>query len=577
MEFTSLTHFKPTLQFIASVLSLGMICLFLIKGRRTPLSLSYIWCQASIFLWSTSQMLEHYAANRETRWFFVVLNYTGVCFIGLAWLTFCLIYTGQRCADKKVNCLPLVFPPLVCYIMLLTNDFHHLFFTDIGVKHEVEGVFFWVNILVVYSYCLIGTIMLFKHAPRLSGYTRKQTILLILAMAIPFTTNVNYVFDIIQFEFDLTPSSFAFSLFFFTLATFKYQFLNVVPVAMREMTDNMKESIIMVDWMNKITYYNSSFVKDFGGYIQIGKVTDIRIVFEMLKEYTGNISVINRIISSIENLEQEYISVELELSGVENKHYVVNVRAILSKEKTILGKVISFNDVTEYKKLLREINEKNEELSMMNEQLAEYAATAEELAIVKERNRFARDIHDTMGHTMTLLISLLEVSGMTYKTNPTKAEEILAQALKTSRDGLKEVRRSISGLAPENLEANSLIKALENLISDFKASGLKIDFKVDGVENYKNTRYSGVIYRTCQEAITNSVRHGKAKCVFINLVFGEGKIRLFISDDGCGCKNINKGFGLHGMEQRIKGLEGSIIYGSKVEGGFEIRAEIPLE
>jgi signal transduction histidine kinase len=85
------------------------------------------------------------------------------------------------------------------------------------------------------------------------------------------------------------------------------------------------------------------------------------------------------------------------------------------------------------------------------------------------------------------------------------------------------------------------------------------------------------LYRLCQEAITNSTRHGKAKNTNIILKFSEDKIRLFIFDDGCGCQNIKKGFGLSGMEQRIHNIHGSIVYGSDGESGFNIRVELPLK
>jgi signal transduction histidine kinase len=96
------------------------------------------------------------------------------------------------------------------------------------------------------------------------------------------------------------------------------------------------------------------------------------------------------------------------------------------------------------------------------------------------------------------------------------------------------------------------------------------------MENFSYIVYSKVIFRVCQEALTNSLRHGKAKNVNIILRSSGNKLSLFIFDDGCGCSQIKKGFGLSGMEQRVKDLGGTLVFGSDGESGFNIRMEIPL-
>lgn len=225
----------------------------------------------------------------------------------------------------------------------------------------------------------------------------------------------------------------------------------------------------------------------------------------------------------------------------------------------------------------QELNLKNAELSAVNEQLKEHAAMVAELATIKERNRVAVDVHDTIGHTMTLLLKLLEVCKIICWKDPLKTEKELANAINLTRDGLKEVRRSISGLMPERLAANDLPVALERLIASYASSGVAIDFMLEGTASLPDVTYSDVIYRTCQEALTNALRHGKAKNVAVILKFNHDKIKLYIVDDGCGCKEVKKGIGLSGMEKRVKGLNGNFKYSSDGETGFNIQVEIPLE
>lgn len=211
-----------------------------------------------------------------------------------------------------------------------------------------------------------------------------------------------------------------------------------------------------------------------------------------------------------------------------------------------------------------------------NEKLKEHASIIEELAVSKERNRFARDVHDTLGHTMTVLISMLDAMCINYEGEG-RIKEDLTKTVEIARNGLKELRQSISGLTAQKRGTTSLIRSLRNLIAEYESSGVKIDFSIEGEFHFKNPVYSEVIYRSCQEAMTNALRHGKASQVTIILQTTRRDVKLFIFDDGIGCKDIKKGYGLSGMEQRIKSLNGNIIYGSDGERGFNINIELPME
>lgn len=231
----------------------------------------------------------------------------------------------------------------------------------------------------------------------------------------------------------------------------------------------------------------------------------------------------------------------------------------------------------EYKSLAEELNDKNTELKEMVQKLKEYSETVEELAVTKERNRFAMDVHDTLGHSMVLLIKLLEVCKMNIRSNPEASEKKLIDAINTAREGMKELKRSIYGLVPEKLEINKFITALKELIEDFKMSGVEVDLTIDGIYDYRNPAYSYTLFKVCQEAMTNSVRHGKAKSISVDIRFGDGKMKLSISDDGIGSTSIKKGFGLTGIEERVRELKGSVEFITDQQLGFKIELELPLE
>lgn len=213
---------------------------------------------------------------------------------------------------------------------------------------------------------------------------------------------------------------------------------------------------------------------------------------------------------------------------------------------------------------------------MLNEELKNHVDTIAEVSVLKERNRIARDVHDTLGHTFTAIISLLEVCRHKLANDEDDLPDTLDKASCAAREGLQEIRHSISGLLPKHTESNGIIYSLDLLFKELEQQNLIINFITDGTPKPITPGYKGTIYRICQEAATNSIRHGKATELNVFLYFREEVIKLFIIDNGKGCTRIMPGTGLRGMCQRVKELAGNIHFGINGEEGFNIKAEFPL-
>lgn len=216
------------------------------------------------------------------------------------------------------------------------------------------------------------------------------------------------------------------------------------------------------------------------------------------------------------------------------------------------------------------------ELESANGQLKEYNATVEELAVTRERNRLAGEVHDSVGHTMTVLISLIGVSALACDQKDMgmvkqKLDEMMNIALK----GHQELKRSVQGIKLETQSSSGMIQGLVSLVKDFEKTGVQVDLSMDGSESPSASVHSATVYRICQEALTNSLRHGKASHVNIVLRFSEEKISLYIFDNGIGCKEIKKNVGLQSMETRVREAGGKISFGSDGEQGFNISVELP--
>ena len=217
----------------------------------------------------------------------------------------------------------------------------------------------------------------------------------------------------------------------------------------------------------------------------------------------------------------------------------------------------------------------NDELRILNHQLEEVADVREKMGETRERNRLAREIHDTLGHTLTGLSTGIDAAKTLLQRDPALAMKQLDILAATARDGLKDVRRSVRKLRPDALENHTLKGALETMIEEFvHSTGVKVNFvcHLDSLDFQPDEE--DTIYRIVQECMTNSVRHGHASRIYISFGKDQHSLILIIEDDGSGCMDIQEGFGLHHMKERIALLNGNVrFYG---RDGFEVLVELPL-
>lgn len=213
----------------------------------------------------------------------------------------------------------------------------------------------------------------------------------------------------------------------------------------------------------------------------------------------------------------------------------------------------------------------NHQLKEMTQTLKDKNKELEEISILKERSRIAREIHDTLGHTLTGAIVQLEVARKMVKVDEDKAIEAIDKTQKITRDGFAEVKRAIKALRPIMIEDSSLEEALQALIEKTQnhcqvVIQAKIENDIIQEENVKIT-----IYRIIQEAITNSIRHGEATEIMIRIEKAdENAIMIQVTDNGRGCETISEGYGLKGIKERVGLLGGKMMVHSEYGKGFDM-------
>ncbi len=217
----------------------------------------------------------------------------------------------------------------------------------------------------------------------------------------------------------------------------------------------------------------------------------------------------------------------------------------------------------------------NRELQDLNHQLEEMADVREKMGETKGRNRLAREIHDTLGHTLTGLSTGLEAAKALLQADPGLALKQLDRLSTVAKEGLRDVRRSVNKLRPDALENHSLAEALKQMIDRFvESTGVEVVFVCHLASLQFQADEEETIYRIVQESMTNSVRHGNADKIYVSFGKDEDSLIIIIEDNGSGCADIQEGFGLHHMKERVALLKGNVrFYGKQ---GFEVLVELPL-
>ena len=213
------------------------------------------------------------------------------------------------------------------------------------------------------------------------------------------------------------------------------------------------------------------------------------------------------------------------------------------------------------------------------QKLREYAMLAEDRATLAERNRIAREIHDSVGHTLTAQNIQLDSAIAFWQLQPDEAYSFLLEAKDLATLTLEEIRSSVATLRDDPIKEKSLKTAIDVLVKEF-SQRTNIYPQCDISLTYLPTEEIKItLYRILQEALTNIAKHSEAKTVRINLKSYFQHLHLLIEDNGNGFdpQQNTTGFGLQGMRERVAALEGKLQISSSFNRGCSISINIPRQ
>ena len=239
--------------------------------------------------------------------------------------------------------------------------------------------------------------------------------------------------------------------------------------------------------------------------------------------------------------------------------------------------IIVFTQTTvEEKRSRAEVERLARELETANQQLREYALKVEELAISKERNRLAREIHDGLGHYLTTIHMQIQAARAVMPKDPERTQEAMETAQRLTEKALVDVRNSVAALRASPEESLPLTEQVRDAIKTCEMAGVPVRFNILGSPHPIQPQSHLTLYRAVQEGISNICKHAQATQAWITLDYQKPSIvRLFIRDDGVGAGQMEGGFGLMGMRERVKLLNGEINLSSAPGEGTTLEIVVP--
>ena len=206
---------------------------------------------------------------------------------------------------------------------------------------------------------------------------------------------------------------------------------------------------------------------------------------------------------------------------------------------------------------------------------------AARVAVAEERVRIARELHDIVAHSVSVMV--LQVGAVRHRLVDVSEEdrEALASVEGTGRTALSEMRRLLGAMRREgddvDLAPQPGIDGLEAVVDEVRRTGIQVDFQVDG-EPFPVPHGIGVsAYRIVQEGLTNVLKHAKASRADVSVRYGDAELAIEVRDDGAGASESIPGYGLAGMRERVKIYGGDMTAGPQSEGGFTLKARLPVQ
>ena len=217
------------------------------------------------------------------------------------------------------------------------------------------------------------------------------------------------------------------------------------------------------------------------------------------------------------------------------------------------------------------------QVTLINQELQDYAKNKGREAAEEERLRITRDMHDSCGYVFVNIISLMQACESSPPVDWSRTTEIFETVRSLASQGLQETRQTLRAIRDIQNPVETNLDSLNQIKGIFqKVTGMEVILDRGNIQDDYGRSINKILIRTMQEGLTNAVKHGHASLVCVYFRDDGNFLYMTVKDNGIGSRQIVKGIGFSGMEERLKPVGGELKAGVSAEGGFQLEVKIPL-
>ncbi len=341
-----------------------VLFLFIIKMKnKNQIHFAFLSAMGLMLIWNIGHILIGYTTPiyGQISMSFVYFYFFGACFLSVSLLFIGLIFVHTKLKFSWKYIL-LVIPQIISYIIIVTNQNHHLFIVKFSYLNNetIYGSYFKIYTIISYIYILVGLYYLLSFSIKNSGFFSSQSILIFIGSMIPFVANVLFIFNIMILPIYFTTIAFSFAIICFAFAILKFGFLNIIPIAIQKIVDLISDSYIVVNENMDIIDYNKTFIDTFAGVIRFKRKDNF---LHILKKVDSSIDEekFYQLANTAINQKSPVKFEKQIVSGDFDKFFAVEITPIFSQDQHI-GTIILLKDITQHKEDLKVIEQTHNQL-----------------------------------------------------------------------------------------------------------------------------------------------------------------------------------------------------------------------
>ena len=327
---------------LASATFTGLMAVFCYRRRRVIGASTLMWIMIVLTWWSLSYAIQTLRPDLVWHKFWASAQYLSIATLPVLWLIFAIQFNRQEVAPSPRSLAWLWVFPVITILMAWTNDWHRLVWShlevltwnDVSLLKMEYGLYFWVHAVYSYGSFFVGTIFFIQQSMREDRAYRAQASLTLLAAGILMVGNILYVFNLLPLQgLDITPLSFSVSSGLLALALFRYQMLDLIPIANEIILNDMGDGILVIDARLRVLYINPAFALLTGLKVDVSIGQDIR---QLLPEWPDIFQPC---------AQKKTAEIEVEIGGV--KRIIELLISPLLRKNAYEGSIYVVRDITE--------------------------------------------------------------------------------------------------------------------------------------------------------------------------------------------------------------------------------------